>query len=154
MTDVSTRECARCGNPLRPEAPRSLRICADCIAEERLFPAETLLSLSETELDRLPFGVVELDRHGGVVGYNQAEEQLSRVPRAEVLGRNFFTEVAPCTNVQEFAGAYHEMVDRGVASERDLEFVFRFAHGNALVQVQLVYSAVAGAGIVLVKRRA
>ena len=40
---------------------------------------------------------------------------------SQVIGKNFFTEVAPCTNVQEFAGRCRE----GVAN-RELNHVFPY----------------------------
>ena len=53
--------------------------------------------LSETELDALPFGVICLDPDGKVLRYNLAESRLARLDRAQVLGKNFFRRIAPCT---------------------------------------------------------
>ena len=52
----------------------------------------------------MPFGVICLDAAGTIVRYNLAEARLARLDRAEVLGRHFFLEVAPCTNVPAFEG--------------------------------------------------
>ena len=90
---------------------------------------ESILSEVEEQLDQLPFGVIELNAEGVILAYNRTEESLAGRSRSEVLNRNFFTEVAPCTNVKEFAGRYGEMVAHGGASESSLEFVFRFVEG-------------------------
>ena len=34
-------------------------------------------ALSMEELDALPFGAIQLDRHGTVLAYNKAEERLA-----------------------------------------------------------------------------
>ena len=127
--------------------------CADCVVRSGAFSVESVLSEVEEQLDQLPFGVIELDADGVIQAYNRTEESLAGRSRIEVLGRNFFTEVAPCTNVQEFAGRYGEMVEQGGASESSLEFVFRFAEGAQLVWIQLIYSEVSQRGLVLVKAR-
>jgi PAS domain S-box-containing protein len=56
---------------------------------------EYLLRLTPEEADALPYGLIMLDRSGRVIGYNEAESQLSRLDRPSVLGRNFFLEIAP-----------------------------------------------------------
>ncbi len=78
-------------------------------------------AMTPEELDRLPYGIIQLDEQGRIHHYNDYESQLAGVPRESAIGKNFFTEVAPCTDVQEFAGRFHE----GVAA-RNLNTRFRF----------------------------
>lgn len=49
-------------------------------------------------LDTAPFGVVSMTLDGVVTHYNAAESRLSGLTPARVVGRRFFTGVAPCTN--------------------------------------------------------
>ena len=63
-------------------------------------------------MDALPFGVIQLDAEGRVTRYSAMESEISGRRREEVMGKNFFTEVAPCTNVQEFAGSFRESVSK------------------------------------------
>lgn len=151
---TTIRTCAHCEAPLPDSSPPAQTLCADCTHRAAVFPVQSLDSLTPEAFDELPFGVVELDPDGVILGYNRAEERIAHRRREEVIGRNFFSEVAPCTNVQEFAGRFRRMVASGKPAEEGLEFVFRFPHGTALVQVQLVFSAVAGRGYVLVQQRA
>lgn len=65
------------------------------------------------ELDRLPFGAIQLDHEGTILTYNARESEISGRSRESVLGRNFFTEVAPCTNVRHFAGRFRDGVTSG-----------------------------------------
>ncbi|HST62754.1 MAG TPA: PAS domain-containing protein [Longimicrobium sp.] len=80
-------------------------------------------TLSGEELDDLPVGIIQLDRDGTVLQYNATESSLARFSRAEVVGRNFFTEIAPCTAVRDFQGRFEEGVKRG---ELDATFGYRF----------------------------
>jgi len=74
---------------------------------------ERIQNFSEGELDQLPFGAIRLDREGKILSFNQAEADLSGRKKENVLGKNFFTEVAPCTNVQDFAGKFRDGVSAG-----------------------------------------
>jgi photoactive yellow protein len=59
---------------------------------------DQLEAADDEELDTLLFGVVAMSKDGTVTSYNAAESQVSGLTKAAVLGRNFFTSVAPCTN--------------------------------------------------------
>ena len=97
---------------------------------------ERMASMSREELDRLPVGAIRLDRDGTILEYNAAEARLAQRDPADVIGRNFFTEVAPCTNVQEFAGRFREDVgsDRPTVA---FPYVFRFPERDVTVMVLL-----------------
>ena len=59
---------------------------------------EVLSSATAAELDGLPFGVVALALDGTVEAYNAFEAKLAGLTPGRVIGRNFFSSVAPCTN--------------------------------------------------------
>ncbi len=100
---------------------------------------ERLQSSSELELDQLPFGAIRLDREGTILSFNQAEVDLSGRKKENVLGRNFFTQVAPCTNVQEFAGQFREGVGLG-RLHTVFPYVFDYEMEPRHVWVTLFYS--------------
>jgi len=77
--------------------------------------------------DNLPLGLVVLDPRGDVVVYNRAEEKLAGRSRDKVMGRNFFTEIAPCMNVRELAGQYRDHIGRD-AFDIMLELSFPVPH--------------------------
>lgn len=84
---------------------------------------EQIGTLSATELDQLPFGAIRLDTDGTILSFNSVESQLTGRKPEHVIGKNFFTTVAPCTNVQSFAGEFR----RGVAAgELHVVFPYRF----------------------------
>jgi photoactive yellow protein len=95
--------------------------------------------MNEQQLDELPFGAIRLDATGKVLSYNATEAKLTGRDPKRVIGRNFFTQVAPCTNVQSFAGRFRE----GVAKkEMHIIFPYRFDFEMAPrdVTVTLFYS--------------
>ena len=81
-------------------------------------------SVSEIELDSLPYGVIQLDRTGIVLRYNAFEAGLSGLNKQDVVGRNFFKQIAPCTDLQQFYGRFRDGV---AAGELHCTFRFHFA---------------------------
>ena len=100
---------------------------------------ERIQSLGERELDQLPFGAIRLDADGTILSYNQTEASLAGRRKEKVLGKNFFTEVAPCTNVQEFAGKFREGVAQGNL-HTTFPYIFDFEMEPRNVWVTLFYS--------------
>lgn len=100
---------------------------------------EQIDRMSEQELDGLPFGAIRLDKDGKILSFNMTESKLTGRDPKRVIGRNFFTEVAPCTNVQDFAGRFREGVAR---EELHIIFPYRFDFQMAPrdVTVTLFYS--------------
>ena len=108
--------------------------------------------LTEDELDSLPMGMIQLDRAGTVLKFNQTESTLARMDKADALGKSFFDEVAPCTKVQEFYGKFVEGVEN-----RNLHTVFpyqfRFRDGRQKnVVISMFYSTSTDTVWVLVQR--
>lgn len=96
---------------------------ADPVAGPELL--ERLPTLRPDELDALPFGVVQVDDAGVIEFYNKFESELANVPRERAEGRNFFTQVAPCTNNRLIHGRFQQ----GVASgELDVCLPYTFTY--------------------------
>jgi photoactive yellow protein len=110
-----------------------------------------LLSLTQEEVDKLPFGLIALDPGGTIVRYNEVESSLSGLDPQRVLGRNFFEEIAPCTNVREFAGLYRDMVRAGKLRSWEFNFTFRFPSGERRVHIRLAYFPEQSRGLILVE---
>jgi photoactive yellow protein len=95
--------------------------------------------LETRDLDSLPFGLIQLDRNGRILKFNQTEAQLARINRDRQIGRNFFDQVAPCTKVREFYGRFQEGLQARSLYET-FGFVFKFDHGWRNVAITLFYS--------------
>ncbi len=87
-------------------------------------------------LDLLPYGIIVVDRQGTILYYNSREEQIANRTRAEVLGKNFFTEVAPCTQVNDFYGRFCETT-RSRGDVANFHFVFPFPEQPREVEISL-----------------
>ncbi len=88
--------------------------------------------LPDEDRNRLPFGVVKLDTQGKILAYNMAEAEISGVRVQDVIGKNFFLDVAVCTQRPEFYGKFRDAMD----NDRVLNLIFDYEFQNAL------YSAV------------
>lgn len=100
---------------------------------------ESITRMGEQELDALPFGAIRLDKDGTILSFNQSEANLTGRKKERVIGKNFFTEVAPCTNVQTFAGRFREgMAKKELHAIFPYRFDFQMAPRD--VTVTLFYS--------------
>ena len=112
--------------------------------------AEELSAMTREQLDALPYGAIKLDRRGTILSYNASEARLSGRDPEHVVGRNFFTEVAPCTQVREFYDRFLELVDHRAVNH---EFDFTFAFDPPMqVHIVLLYERREDAVWVLVDR--
>lgn len=113
---------------------------------------ERVDGLSNAELDQLPFGAIQLDRAGTILQFNEYEANLSNRRAPDTVGRNFFTDVAPCTNVKDFAGRFHEGIAAGELNAT-FDYYFAFKQQPRNVRVTLFYSAPTGTVWVFVEER-
>ncbi len=113
--------------------------------------ANRLANMSEADFNDLAFGAVELDENGTILRYNAAEGDITGRDPDQVLGRNFFTEVAPCTNSDEFHGRFREGVRRGNLNAL-FEYTFDYNMRPTRVKVQMKDDPQKDTYWVLVKR--
>jgi photoactive yellow protein len=85
----------------------------------------TLSGASQASLDDLPFGVVALVGGGKVAGYNAFARRLWGLGR-EVVGRDFFAEVAPCTNNLMIRERFSSAWKGGPELDDELRFTFSY----------------------------
>lgn len=85
----------------------------------------SLTSLSTSQADGIPYGVVKVDDAGIVQLYNKWEADMAGVAPSAAVGKNFFTQVAPCTNNRLVFGRFKEGITKG---ELDAEFNYTFTY--------------------------
>lgn len=100
-----------------------------------------IFDLPESEIDGLPFGLISVDRTGAIEQYNAYESKLSRLAKERVIGRNFFTDVAPCTAVKEFQGRFERFAAEPGDGAESFDFVFPFSFGRQVVTITFLRSA-------------
>ncbi len=86
---------------------------------------------------------------GVVTAYNPCEASLSGLSPATVIGRNFFLDVAPCTN--NFLVA-QKFLDHPELDET-LDYVFTFRMRPTSVQLRLLRSAAATAQYLIIRKK-
>jgi photoactive yellow protein len=96
--------------------------------------ANELARMSDTELDELAFGAIELDADGKIIRYNAAEADISSREQAGMVGRNFFSDVAPCTRGEAFEGRFRSAVKAG---RMDMQFTYVLDHKMAPTEVRV-----------------
>jgi photoactive yellow protein len=121
-------KCPWCGL----EAAQEHSVCAHCYQKAIGIP-----ELSEEEVNALPFGVIELDEDGKILAFNRAEEERACVTAEEVIGKNFFRDIAPCTQVKEYEGRFKQFL---ASDEPSIQFSFTYTlpHGKVPIHILLV----------------
>jgi photoactive yellow protein len=93
------------------------------------------LELATAEaLDSLPFGLIAMAVDGTVEHYNLAEAKIAGLTPARVVGRNFFTSVAPCTN--NFMVAHRFEAEASI--DEIIDYVFTFIMVPKRVHLRLL----------------
>jgi photoactive yellow protein len=123
-TEAPTRAILA-GAPERPAGP---------VAFDTPGLFEWLESANDHDLDELSFGVIGLSANFVVVRYNAEEGRLSRLIPNRVIGRNFFTSVAPCTN--NFMVAHRFAVEPEI--DDVINYVFTFSLAPIKVHLRLL----------------
>ena len=99
---------------------------------ENINLAEVLPRINDINV--LPFGVVKMDLTGKILEYNMAEAELTGTDPAWALGKNFFSEVATCTNTPAFHGKFVEGVAKGFLNA---VFNYSFTHCEIPTRVRV-----------------
>jgi len=89
-------------------------------------------------IDKLGFGLIVMDRDGRVTGYNQPESELSGLPVDQVVGRDFFVDVGPCTNNYLIAQRFHDTSDAATGLDEELDYVFTYRMAPTPVRLRLL----------------
>ena len=87
----------------------------------------------------LPFGLLKLDPLGTILEYNMGQEAITGIRAKDVLGKNFFLDVAVCTQRPEFYGKFKEGLARGVLNQI-FDYVFEYRMVPTRVRVHMFTS--------------
>jgi photoactive yellow protein len=95
-----------------------------------------LIGLTGETAESLTFGAIQLSPTGVILSYNTTESQITGRKPGEVVGRNFFDEVAPCTRTPEFREAFLMGVRTGKLDRR-FRYTFDYKMNPTPVEVHL-----------------
>lgn len=113
--------------------------------------ANVLATMDDSKIDDLAFGAIKLDANGTILRYNAAESDITGRKIADVVGKNFFTEVAPCTHRPEFYGRFAKGVKAGQLDDL-FEYVFDHQMKPTKVKVHMRKAVMDESYWVFVKR--
>ncbi len=108
--------------------------------------------ISRDQADGANFGIVKVDDHGQILLYNRYESELAGVTVATAEGKNFFTQVAICTNNRLFYGKFKD----GVASghlDVSFNYVFTYKMKPTNVIIQLYRDQASSTNWIFVKKK-
>ena len=91
----------------------------------------------------LPFGLMQLDGGGKIVRYSPANESSPAVPPAEVIGRNFFADIAPVREVLEVKNRFLAYMVFGNYVQH---LTLKFLHTGVVIKVQFAMARRASDG--------
>lgn len=111
----------------------------------------TLANMKDNQLNDMAFGAIQLDAKGTILKYNAAEGDITGRNPDEVIGKNFFRDVAPCTNSKEFKGRFEEGVKSGDLNTM-FEYVFDYNMKPTSVKVHMKKALTGDSYWVFVKR--
>ena len=110
-----------------------------------------MAGISDAAFNDLAFGAIELDPQGKILRYNAAEGAITGRDPKETIGRNFFADVAPCTNSPAFKGRFDAGVAKGDLNVM-FEYVFDYNMRPTKVSVHMRKSLTGDSYWVFVKR--
>lgn len=110
-----------------------------------------MAKLGDAKINELAFGAIKLDSNGNILSYNQAEGDITGRDPKEVIGKNFFTDVAPCTNQPEFFGKFKQGIQQDKLNTM-FEYVFDYKMKPTKVKVHMMKAQVGEGYYIFVKR--
>ncbi len=111
-------------------------------------PFDTLESMNQDAMDQLDFGVIRMDKNGHIKAYNTYELELSGNQREEVLEKDFFQQIAPCTNNFMVAEKYQA----NIALDEEIDYIFTYRMQPTKVKLRLLASPENSHQYLLVKK--
>ncbi|WP_345819389.1 histidine kinase dimerization/phosphoacceptor domain -containing protein [Methylobacterium fujisawaense] len=100
-------------------------------------------AIAPDALDRLDQGVIGLDSAGTVVAFSEGASAISGLSREAVLGRDYFRDVMPGTNVPNFRGRFLAGARRGTLDET-FDYVFGRLPQPLRARIHMRHGQIAG----------
>lgn len=112
---------------------------------------ENRLAADPSRAELLPFGAIMVDQRGDVLRYNHVEAGISKRRPDDVVGKNFFNDIAPCAKGQMFYNHFFRAVADGqVNTMFDYQFDYKMEATKVRIHMK---SADASQGIwIFIKR--
>lgn len=111
---------------------------------------QNLEHITSSEMDLQEVGIIELDDEGNILHYNSTESYLTGISQKEAKGKNFFVDIAPCTNNILFRGTFSEGIRK---NELNYLFPYVFTYKMKPVYVKIhLFRTLSKRNFVIIKR--
>ncbi|MCB1191100.1 MAG: photoactive yellow protein [Leptospiraceae bacterium] len=101
-----------------------------------------MYELPNAELNSQDFGIIKLEDSGKILFYNTYESELANISPKTAEGKNFFFEIAPCTNNRLFLGSFQKGIEIG---ENKMLFFYTFTYRMKPTNVKVMIFRKSGA---------
>lgn len=98
--------------------------------------ANELAKMTPEQIDRLPFGIIQIDKTGTIHGYNETESRYAGRDVTDVIGKNFFRDIAPCSCHPSFLGRFLKLRN-GEADSTAFTYVFDYGFRAKKVDIEI-----------------
>lgn len=95
---------------------------------------DNILQREPHRVEKLAFGAVLLDRTAKILKYNQAEGLIAGRNPAEMVGKNFFNDIAPCAKGKRFYGEFLKFANTG---QQNVMLDYTFDYKSSPVRVRI-----------------
>lgn len=109
---------------------------------------QAISNMDDTELNDCSYGVVKMSKEGVVEAVNNAELELSGLSYSSFRDKNFFTQVAPCTNNSMVAEKYRKLDEL----DQTIPYVFTYMMKPTPVHLRMLKSQADASQYLLVER--
>lgn len=112
-----------------------------------------LANMPAQERNNLPYGIIKLGEDGTILEFNLMESTITGLDQSDVLGKNFFSEVAPCTKTPQFFGKFQEAFEKQFLNTV-FDYMFDYKMEPVRVKIHMIFAKTSGVGHVwvIVKR--
>ena len=97
---------------------------------------DNLVAQDPSRPDRLPFGAILVDRSGKILKFNAGESAMSGRTPGEMIGKNFFNDVAPCAKGHQSQGRFQQGVAQASVNVM-FEYAFDYKMAPQKVRVHM-----------------
>jgi photoactive yellow protein len=95
---------------------------------------DNILQREPQRAESLPFGAILVDRSGKILKYNQAEGLITGRSASDVMGKNFFGDVAPCAKGKRLYGEFLKFATTG---QQNVMLDYEFDYKMKAVKVRI-----------------
>ncbi|MGK0407613.1 MAG: photoactive yellow protein [Roseivirga sp.] len=100
---------------------------------------QLLEDFDNQDFDNFNFGIIKMNKQGDIQAYNKYEADLAANDQQQVLGKNFFTQIAPCTNNFLVAEKYSNLTEE---LDETLDYIFTYRMRPTAVTLRLLSNSI------------